>query len=223
MKLVHFELSGALLDDKTNFTEWIIESPTLFSEYVIEMHSQIEGSEGRFVLSESDKNIALSKSAVIILNPLAVDINTRKVLNKLYSELSNYAKSEQMYVKTSEFLRLMQEYLLELEQCTEHNLEYDPEIDITSLLKSVNVHYETTNMDFLESLLQYVKILADIGGIKLFIFVNLRSYLTDNQMTKIIREMNYQNILGIFIENQTRENLEGVQTYVIDTDNCEIF
>ena len=223
MKLVHFELSGALLDDKTNFTEWIIESPTLFSEYVIEMHSQIEGSEGRFVLSESDKIIALSKSAVIILNPLAVDINTRKVLNKLYSELSKYAKSEQMYVKTSEFLRLMQEYLLELEQCTEHNLEYDPEIDITSLLKSVNVHYETTNMDFLESLLQYVKILADIGGIKLFIFVNLRSYLTDNQMTKIIREMNYQNILGIFIENQTRENLEGVQTYVIDTDNCEIF
>lgn len=223
MKLVHFELSGVLLDDKTNFTEWIIESPTHFSEYVIEMHSQIEGSEGRFVLSESDKIIVLSKSAVIILNPFAVDINTRKVLNKLYSELSNYAKSEQMYVKTSEFLRLMQEYLLELEQCTEHNLEYDPEIDITSLLKSVNVHYETTSMDFRESLLQYVKILADIGGIRLFIFVNLRSYLTDNQMTEIIREMNYQNIRGVFIENQTRENLEGVQTYVIDTDNCEIF
>ena len=52
MKLVHFELSGVLLDDKTNFTEWIIESPDLFSEYVIELHSQIEGAEGRFVLSE---------------------------------------------------------------------------------------------------------------------------------------------------------------------------
>ena len=39
MKLVHFDLSGALLDDKTNFTEWIIESPALFSEYIIEMYS----------------------------------------------------------------------------------------------------------------------------------------------------------------------------------------
>lgn len=223
MKLVHFELSGVLLDDKTNFTEWIIESPDLFSEYVIELHSQIEGAEGRFVLSESDKILALSKSTVIILNPLNVDINTRKVLNKLYSELSDYAKSEQMYVRTSEFLRSMQEYLLELEQCTEHNLEYDQEIDIASLLKSVNVHYEATSMSFQESLLQYLKTLADIFGIKLFIFVNLRSYLTNAQTSELIKEMNYQNICGIFIENQKRESLEGVKAYVIDTDNCEIF
>ena len=223
MKLVHFELSGVLLDDKTNFTEWIIESPDLFSEYVIELHSQIEGAEGRFVLSESDKILALSKSTVIILNPLNVDINTRKVLNKLYSELSDYAKSEQMYVRTSGFLRSMQEYLLELEQCTEHNLEYDQEIDIASLLKSVNVHYEATSMSFQESLLQYLKILADIFGIKLFIFVNLRSYLTNAQTSELIKEMNYQNICGIFIENQKRESLEGVKAYVIDTDNCEIF
>ena len=183
----------------------------------------MEGSEGRFVLSESDKNLALSKSVVIVLDPLTVDINTRKVLNKLYLELSNYAKSEQMYVKTSEFLRSMQEYLLELEQCTKYNLEYDQEIDVTALLKSVNVHYETTGMDFRESLLQYVKILADIVDIKLFVFINLRSYLTNNQITEMIKEMNYQNVCGIFIENQKRENLEGVRTYVIDTDNCELF
>ena len=65
MKLVHCEISGILLNDNTDFTEWIMESPEVFSEYVQELNEQVLGAEGRFVLSEKDKEIELSKKADI--------------------------------------------------------------------------------------------------------------------------------------------------------------
>lgn len=223
MKLIHFGLSGTLLDDGIDFAEWIIESPESFSGYVLELSTQIDGNEGQFVLSDKNKELDLAKKAELIFNPFTVDINERKILNKLYMELSDLSKEEEMYIKTVELLRHLQEYMLELEQCTEYILEFDQETDMSALLKAVNIHYETRDMYFLERLVQYMKVLAAVVGIKVFMFVNLRSYLTDHQMQEVIKEMKYQNIKGLFIESQQRSCMEGVKQYIIDVDRCEIY
>lgn len=223
MKLIHFGLSGTLLDDGIDFAEWIIESPESFSGYVLELSTQIDGNEGQFVLSEKNKELDLAKKAELIFNPLTVDINERKILNKLYMELSDLSKGEEMYIKTVELLRHLQEYMLELEQCTEYILEFDQETDMSALLKAVNIHYETRDMDFLERLVQYMKVLAAVVEIKVFMFVNLRSYLTEHQMQEVIKEMKYQNIKGLFIESQQRSCMKGVKHYIIDVDRCEIY
>ena len=223
MKLIHFGLSGTLLDDGIDFAEWIIESPESFSGYVLELSTQIDGNEGQFVLSDKNKELDLEKKAELIFNPFTVDINERKILNKLYMELSDLSKEEEMYIKTVELLRHLQEYMLELEQCTEYILEFDQETDMSALLKAVNIHYETRDMDFMERLVQYMKVLAVVVGIKVFMFVNLRSYLTDHQMQEVMKEMKYQNIKGLFIESQQRSCMEGVKQYIIDVDRCEIY
>ena len=223
MKLIHFGLSGTLLDDGIDFAEWIIEAPESFSGYVLELSTQIDGNEGQFVLSDKNKELDLAKKAELIFNPFTVDINERKILNKLYMELSDLSKEEQMYIKTVELLRHLQEYMLELEQCTEYILEFDQETDMSALLKAVNIHYETRDMDFMERLVQYMKVLAVVVGIKVFMFVNLRSYLTDHQMQEVMKEMKYQNIKGLFIESQQRSCMEGVKQYIIDVDRCEIY
>ena len=105
MKLIHFGLSGTLLDDGIDFAEWIIESPESFSGYVLELSTQIDGNEGQFVLSDKNKELDLAKKAELIFNPFTVDINERKILNKLYMELSDLSKEEEMYIKTVELLR----------------------------------------------------------------------------------------------------------------------
>ena len=223
MKLVHFELSGRLLEDNGEFTEWIIESPCVFSEYVLELNSQIAGGEGGFVLSEKDKELDLARKADIVFNPLTVEVNSRKILSKLYLELSDISKGETMYLKTVELLRHLQEYMLDLEQCTEYILEFEQEMDVSALLKAVNVRYEISDMDFLERLIQYIKIMAAMAGIKVFMFVNLRSYLTDYQIQEVIKEMKYQDVRGMFIESQQKGCIEGVRQYIIDIDRCEIY
>ena len=78
MKLVHINLNEGILVDAINCTEWVIESPEYFSEYVMELAGQVEGKEGRFVLSDNEKEVDISKNVELIFNIFALDINERK-------------------------------------------------------------------------------------------------------------------------------------------------
>ena len=57
MKMVHIELDNAIISNQDVFTEWIIELPAVMMKYVQELYHQCGGGEGRFVLSQGDKEI----------------------------------------------------------------------------------------------------------------------------------------------------------------------
>lgn len=84
MKLVHGDLSGEIVNEQKECVEWIIESPELFSKYVGELYKQANKDEGEFVLSENNKEIDIAKYSEIVINPLSVEINNRKIFYKLY-------------------------------------------------------------------------------------------------------------------------------------------
>ena len=223
MKLVYADVSGEIITEKKSFTEWIIESPGLFSKYLQELYEQCERKEGKFVLSDNDKELDLSKCVEIIGNPFAVDINNRKILGKLYAELDELSGKEQMFEKTMRLTATVHEYILDLEQETNYILQFDNELEISALLKALGVRYEVIEDSFFERIVRYIKIAADVLKTKLFVFVNIRSFLSDIQMMELVKEISYQNIKVLFIENQERDCLEGGFRYIIDKDGCEIY
>lgn len=93
MKFVHSDLSADILNDKNVFTEWILESPELYAKYLQELFSQQNGEEGQFVLSHKEKELNIAKSVEVIVNPFNVEINGRKILNKLYTELEQLSNN----------------------------------------------------------------------------------------------------------------------------------
>ena len=204
MKFVHSDLSADILNDKNVFTEWILESPELYAKYLQELFSQQNGEEGQFVLSHKEKELNIAKSVEVIVNPFNVEINGRKILNKLYTELEQLSKSEIMYTKTLELTGKMQEYMLELEQNTEYILEFDMDLDMTALFKTVGIRHEVQETNFFERLIRYIKITVNVLSTKVFVFINIRSYLTDLQMQELIKEISYQEVKALFIENQER-------------------
>lgn len=131
-------------------------------------------------------------------------------------------KNEQMFVKTAEFLKIVQKYMLDLEHCTDYILEFDSELNITDLLKAINLRYETQYINFHDKLMQYIKVMASVGA-KIFVFVNIRSYLKDDILQEMIKEMKYLNLQGLLIESVQKNSLEGVNQYVIDKDKCELY
>lgn len=116
-----------------------------------------------------------------------------------------------------------QGYLLELEQNTEYVLEFDMDLDMPALFKSVGIRYEVQETDFFEQIIRYIKIAVNVLATKVFVFINLRSYLTDLQMQELIKEISYQDVKGLFIENHERSCMEGGMRYIIDRDGCEIY
>ena len=223
MKLVHSELSGAIIKDSIGVTEWIIESPKYFSEYLQELYWQYEKGEGRFVLSQGDKELELSKYLEIIVNPFEVEINSRKILNKLYVNLEKISREEQMYTKTLELTAYIHEYLIQLEAQTNYILSFDDNLEMPALLKAVGIKHEEMEEDFFERLIRYVKIAVEVLSTKVFVFVNIRSYLADSQVQELIKEVGYQDAKILFMESQERGCLKGGMRYIIDRDGCEIY
>lgn len=222
MKLVHINLNEGILVDAINCTEWVIESPEYFSEYVMELAGQVEGKEGRFVLSDNEKEVDISKNVELIFNIFALDINERKLISKLYMELEKLTADERFYVKTQEMKQYLQEYLLQLEQETDYILDLADEIDFASLFKAFGIKYEVLEENFLERLVRYMRIVERLLKKKLFVFVNLRSYLSNQQIDELIKEATYQEIQLLLIETCARDCIEGVTRYIIDKDGCEI-
>lgn len=223
MKMVHIELDNAIISNQDVFTEWIIELPAVMMKYVQELYHQCGGGEGRFVLSQGDKEIDLSKNIELIMNPFMIEINGRKILNKLYSELDKISKTETMYMQTLKIARDIKEYILSLEYEADYSLEFETELDVPGLLKIAGVKYEETEIDFLEKLIRYIKTIVRVLSIKVIVFINLRSHLSETQMQEVIKEIEYQEIQAIFMENQERVGLEGGKRYIIDKDQCEIY
>lgn len=212
-----------MLRETCAFSEWIIESPDLFTKYVQELYAQCGRSEGGFVLSEDGNEIDLPKAADMIMNPLGLDLNEKKIVSKLYSELVKISVSEVMYEKTTELTRYIADYIMNLEDSANYTIQFSEKLDIAVLLKAMNVKYEEIEESLLEHLARYIKLVADLLGVRLLIFVNIRSYLNDKQLAALIQEIKYQEIKALFIENQEKGCVEDGMRYIIDKDGCEIY
>lgn len=223
MKLVHPDLEQQIMVEFQRGCEWIIESPELLAKYVQELCSQTEGGEGNFVLSEEGKEINISKYMEVIVDPFSVNINDKKILNRLYAELSKLAFREDMYLSTQGIMGNIQNYFFKLEQISPYILEVDSEIDVVAILKAIGVKVQNYADHFFENLNQYIKVVAELMRKKVIVLVNVRTYISDIQMKQLLKTAVYNEIALLLIENSQRDFSNGMYRCIIDSDNCEIF
>ena len=222
MKLAHPELNRTIEIEVGNPCEWVIESSEQFSKYTKEVFGQWQGEEGNFVFSIDDKIYPLAKKIELIINPFTIDVNEKRILNKLYVQLNDLAYSEKFYVQTQEMLQELCRYVFELEQETNYIINTEEYIEPAVIFKALGVKQEVFEDDICEKICRYVKVIGDILGIKLVIFVNLRSFLNDEQIKSIVNDVSYEDVGLLFVESHDKGCIEGMNRYIIDKDLCEI-
>ena len=223
MRLAHVDLERVIELDCRKAMEWIIESPALFRKYVQLLNCQTEGGEGDFVLSDDDAILDISKYVEIIMNPFALDFEDRRIQKKLYTELQKTAYGEDIFLETQKITAALQGYIFQLENICGYDIEIDTAMDIQVLFKALGVKMEGREYNFSEKLAQYMKIMAELMGRKLLVFVNIRSYLEDEQIQELMKNAVYNEISLLFIENVQRDFAETENYYIIDKDGCEVY
>ena len=142
MKLVHSDFKYQITLPDKKASEWVLESPALFSKYLYELYGQTNGGEGKFVLSDETEEIDIAKYVELVMTPFEVDCNDRRILKKLYSDLSTLAYESESFLATQDMLQKLQAYFYDLEQKIGYPLEIDDEIDISAVWKAMNVRVE---------------------------------------------------------------------------------
>ena len=199
-----------LLDDNV-VTEWVIEAPEEFTRYVQELYMQCEGAAGDFVLSDGEKELGITKNVEFLDSVLDLDVNERKILGKLYADLEQLAYSEKFVVRTQEMIQYLRTYIFELEQETDFMLDVDDGVDMSAIFKGNGVKLETVETGILEKIVHYIKVVRLLLKKQVFVFVNVRSYLTVRQVEQLIKEAAYQEVKGVktYLNNPTSIAIEA--------------
>ena len=181
----------------------VIENQHVFYSIISDIQTQLDGNSGEFVLSEN-------------YTPLDMRKNT-----ELISQLIK-AVNENMYQPTQELIAKISDYLYQLTEDEENELIVTVPEDISGILKAFDLRFDDNDMSLSEKLLEYMISSNEFKAKKLFIVINLRSYLTDNQAEQLFKSVLLKKLQLICIESAEHKRLGNEEVIIIDNDMCVI-
>ena len=177
MILAHYELDGPIEFKDGSINVLVIENPAFMAKVIGEIWNQSNGEEGSFELFENDKTVPFTNNVELIINPFSADVNERDLLSKLYAEMKKDALDEELFLSTNTFLSEIEKNVREIIGRQPLLLE-SATPDIVGLFKLLDVRF-SVSISLAERMCDYIDVCTEYRKTKLFIFVNLKSFLTE--------------------------------------------
>ena len=202
----------------------VFENKKYYRENIQELISQHKGNEGNFIYSNDNNEISFEKSSYIITDIFNIDINSKKILTKIYNSLLKEIIDDT--VEYNELTTHIRAYFEKLIFNSPFEVEQGEEIDINSFLKLGDFRIHIEEDDILEKFIKFLKVLVQLFGINIIFIVGLHNVFTDEEIKEIYKEVCVNKISIINIEYRQFDNLSDEnyieKVYIFDKDNCEI-
>lgn len=222
MILRHLKLERELEWNSTNHVcELIIEKPKFLRELVKDL--TVDEEEKEVSISIEGKVLSFDKDLDVIFNPLKLDFNNKHTMATLLKLLLRSSLSEDFYLATNKLKTKIVKYFSEIVDA--ENFEFEVSTDdftMDSVAKAISVHIVGDEDDFVELLTDYVSMMTELASIKLFIFINLRCFISDEDMKRFHHNLNNHQINVLLLEGLTKAKMENISRLIIDQDMCEI-
>lgn len=216
-----------------NFVHPLIEKPitinegeiaTIVIENPIELRSTVTGivnADPDFVLSKNFTPIELSKYAEFITDMFDVDFASKKISSKLSAEAERI--SMDYANETLSLLQTLNEYAELISNSIDFPVKYSFVENAEKIIKLLNFTIDNENMTFPEALLTYMEVCRGFLGKQLFIFLNLKNFLSDIEFELFCKTAAYEKFRILLIEAFDSGKIsEYEKKYIIDNDLCVI-
>lgn len=135
--------------------------------------------------------------------------------------MQKLAMDEEHYYQTSELITLLESYLLDLSVELTGNIELS-KITWENTIKAVGVEFADNYDSLAERILDYMELVREYDSERIFITLNLRSYISDNEMNKFVNDVVVRGYKLLMLENTEYPIIEHEKRYIIDADKCII-
>ncbi len=219
MKLVHPDLQFQIIFHDGRIPVVVVESPVRLRLMQRELLSQQQGDEGNWVLLGEEQEFAINKSVELVVNPLQLEENQKRIMNAFLQSLGKTATNETYWKKGQELNDKIQAFFGKLEM--EYPFEYhiNTEIDFPALAKAMGIRINSEFESDLERLLQYCILSENMIQTKVFVFFHLHAYFNDKEMTQFYQEVLYRKWNVLLVESTVKKPISDEKYYIIDEDN----
>ena len=225
MKIINKNWQRKIEIEENTIYTLVFENKIYYRENIKELINQHKGNEGNYIYSYDNKEISFEKCSYIITDIFNIEINSKKILAKIYNSLLKQIIDDT--VEYNELTTYIRAYFEKLIFNSPFEVEQGEEIDTNSLLKlgDFRIHVEDDD-DIVEKFIKFLKVLVQLCGINIIFIVGLHNVFTDEEIKEIYKEACVNKISIINIEYQQFNNLSNANyrelVYIFDKDNCEI-
>lgn len=222
MRFAHIDLQKELVwNESKHINELVVESPVFLRKILRGLANQEMASGVSF--TQEGKAMNFAKEIDVIYNPLCLDFNNRRTMSTLLKMLVKASLSEDFYIETNEFKARIVRYLDKIIDSENFVFEVATgEFALDDIAKAVNIHIVDDEDDFVELLTDYMSMMAELAGVKLFVFLNLRAILLDEEMERLIINLKNHQLDVLLIESRQVVKLADAERIIIDSDLCEL-
>lgn len=224
MKIINKNWQRKIEIEENTIYTLVFENKKYYRENIKELISQHKGNEGNYIYSNDNKEISFEKSSYIITDIFNIEVNSKKILTKIYNSLLKQIIDDT--VEYNELTTHIRAYFEKLIFNSTFGVEQGEEIDINSLLKLGDFRIHIEEDDILEKFIKFLKVLVQLFGINIIFIVGLHNVFTDEEIKEIYKEVCVNKINIINIEYRQFDNLSDEnyieKVYIFDKENCEI-
>lgn len=218
MKLAYSKLFETLDFEKGSQT-LVVENVELLRTIILQLKFQINNKIGDFILSDNDSILDISKNILLITDVFEISSLSKQLKNKLQQYLESSYDDDiflDVYHKLIEFGN-------DLINSAPYPLCFNQSLTKIDIIKMLDIQLEHNYSSLLEEVIDYIDIFSQIIKTKLFVFVSLRSFLTDEEFNNFMKIMDYKGIRVLLIERYlSLNNGMNNNVHIIDKDLCVI-
>ncbi len=221
MKLVHNSFTFDIEFEENIVNLIVVENKSYLRQLVKELYDAERGSATRYVLSEGLTELSVKDNMILLRDVFDVEVNDKKTLNKLYKrieEVSNGYYCDNWNDVRSELCA----YLYKLTDTEMLPLEFDVDIKLGDILKTVGMKLNFNDKTVLDSVMTYIDVCAEFSIAKIVVGVCWSAVFSIEEIEFIKRHC-FDKKIHLLLFDDEKINIDKVKIYIIDHDLCEIF
>ena len=198
----------------------VVENVELLRTIILQLKFQINNKIGDFILSDNDEILDISKNILLITDVFEISGLSKQLKNKLQQYVESSYDNDDLY---QDVYQKLIEFGNDLTNSSPYPLCFNQEISKFDIIKLLDIQFEHNYSSLLEEVIDYIDIFSQIIKTKLFVFVSLRSFLTDEEFNNFMKIMVYKGIRVLLIERYLSLD-SGINNnvHIIDKDLCVI-
>ena len=213
-------ISGVFQIGEESVCSIVIENQSLFCEVLQDISDQIEGLNGKAILSERNNLLDFSKYSDLLSVFIPFSINKKTLTNKILTVLEKRSLDPEYYEKTMRLSADVEKFVDELSSDFPCDLVYT-KLGIPAILKAIGVEVADDSETLAEKIMNYMELVREFDRDRVFFTVNLRSFLDDKSTSAFLRAVLSHKYKLIMLESRSYSLLPQESRRTIDEDLCE--
>jgi len=215
----YFETVIEISEDQP--VELVIENPKVFREFISDIYCQTQGKEGKVIISEDNAIKKISVFAELCISYPGITVEDKKISTKINSLLETEALNEENYIKTMELIGRVENYFSEMTALFPFEV-LSGGLDTLSLIKACSFNACDNSYSLGEKLCNYLSVVSDLFGEKLFVLVNMEAYADEHEMNDFIDTCISHKYHVLLVSGWSNYRLKNIKKIVVDRDLCVI-